>query len=101
MGFTIKDNDMKLPERMPKGHYLYRDKTTVRKIAQVKRHPEYKEERVYILEGQYGNLLEPQEVAELEKVGFIKCISQEELNKMFRNGDYIPSDGQLTLRRKK
>ena len=86
-----------LPERMKKGMVLYKDKTTARRIVRVKRHPEYREERVYVLEGNFGIESEPLEVSELTIQGYVECITVDELNQRFRSGDYLPPQGNCRL----
>lgn len=82
-----------LPERMNKGHYLLKGNKIARKIIRVKRHPEYTEERVYVLQGDYGIELEPKEISILQEQGYDKYVSYKELNKLFRKGEFLPSNG--------
>lgn len=89
---------MILPERMKRGHYLVKGERIARKILRVKRHPEYDEERLYVLEGEYGNELPPYEAELLIEQGFTKYVSPKELETMFRQGKYLPSKGRLTTR---
>jgi len=82
-----------LTEPMKKNHYLYKDSKTAHKILRIKKNKEYAGERLYILRGRYGKESRPVEFAELNKMGYVECITQKELNKRFRNGDFLPSEG--------
>ena len=80
-----------LPERMKKGEYVFsKSKNQARKILRVKKHPEYDDERIYILEGNYGIQLPPYETTELQEYGFDECLTREELNEKIEQGEYRP-----------
>ena len=80
-----------LPERMKKNEYVFsKSRNEARKILRVKKHPEYSEERVYILEGNYGVELPPYETEELQACGFDECLTREELNEKIEQGEYRP-----------
>jgi len=87
-----------LPERMKKGEYLIRG-NYARRIKRVRKHPEFIGEKLYILEGDYGVELDPMEVSTLNK-SFDKCITPEELNELFRKGEYLPSKGKCRIRKR-
>ena len=87
-----------LPERLKKGQYLVRDHNTAKRVVRIKKHPEYVEERTYVLEGRYGATTRPYDRDELHNMGYTKAVSAEELNELFREGKYLPRDGILTLK---
>ena len=84
-----------LPERMNKGEYVLKDSKTAQKILRVKRHPEYSDESVYVLQGIYGIELGPYEVEQLKELGFTEAVTAEELNQRFKDGKYFPPNGKL------
>jgi len=84
-----------LTENMKKGNYVLRDSKTAQKILRVKKHPEYSDESVYILQGIYGIEIGPYEVEQLKKLGFNEVVTAEELNQRFKDGKYFPPNGKL------
>ena len=84
-----------LPERMKKGEYILRDNKMAHKILRVKKHPDYSDESVYVLQGIYGTAIGPYEMEQLKELGYTKAVTEEELNQLFREGKYFPPNGKL------
>lgn len=91
---------MGLPENMKKGEYLLKGNSVARRIVRVKKCKEYGE-KMYVLQGEYGTILEPRTVKELESWGFEKCVGKNELNELWREGEYIPSQGCCVISKKR
>ena len=89
-----------LPERMKKGHWLLKGTDTASKILRVKKHPEYSEERKYVLRGLHGIETRPYEVSELCIMGYTEVVTADELNKRWWDGDFLPSRGACKLGKK-
>ena len=80
-----------LPERMKKGEFVFnKNKNDARKILRVKKHPEYSDERIYILEGNFGVELPPYETDQLHQFGYNECLTQTELFEKIEEGEYRP-----------
>jgi hypothetical protein len=91
-----------LPERMKKGHYLiHNDGRKAVKIVKVKKHPEYDEERVYFIKGDYGIVMGAYETTDLERCGYTDVVSLSELNQLLRDGKYNPTEFTLHFSAKK
>lgn len=82
-----------LPERMKRGEWVYdKERNRAYKILRAKRHPEYAEERMYVLEGNYGVSMPPYEREHLIEMGFKECLTEEELHAKINEGEYTPSE---------
>lgn len=84
-----------LHDGMQKDEYLLKGSKIARKILRIKRSKEFDGERLYILQGLYGEETSPMSLQDLEASGYNKCVTLEELNKMLRDGEFVPSEMTL------